>query len=213
MRSYNQYCAVAKALDLVGDRWTLLIIRELLLRDRCRYTDLQFGLPGIATNLLADRLRDLEENGLVRRIDAPPPIATTLYELTPRGRDVKPILDALGHWGVAQMVVPHEQDTFRSHWLAYPVRELLTDRSPSDPPVTIAVHTGESEMIIETAGGGALARQGVAEGPDAVLTGPPGPILGLLTGVLDLEQAKSRGLTFEGDMTAIRRVQPVATRA
>ncbi|HZU79577.1 MAG TPA: helix-turn-helix domain-containing protein, partial [Acidimicrobiales bacterium] len=87
MRSYNQYCAVAKALDVVGDRWTLLIIRELMLRGGCRYTDLQHGLPGIATNLLGTRLKELEENGLIRRESAPAPVATTLYHLTDSGRE------------------------------------------------------------------------------------------------------------------------------
>ena len=76
MRSYGQYCSIAKALDVVGDRWTLLIVRELLIRGACRYTDLKDGLPGIATNLLADRLRELESAGLIRREEAPPPVAT-----------------------------------------------------------------------------------------------------------------------------------------
>src|SRR6059058_2489208 len=99
MKSYGQYCGLAKALDLVGDRWSLLIVRELLLRDACRYTDLREGLPGIATNLLADRLRDLESAGVVEREEAPPPVATTLFRLTERGRELLPALHALGHWG------------------------------------------------------------------------------------------------------------------
>ena len=73
MRSYKQFCGLAKALEIIGDRWTLLIVRELLARGRSRYTDLQDGLPGIATNLLADRLRELEEAGIIQREDAPPP--------------------------------------------------------------------------------------------------------------------------------------------
>ena len=87
MRSYGQYCSIAKALDVVGDRWTLLIIRELLIRGACRYTDLKDGLPGIATNLLADRIRELESAGLIRREEAPPPVATTLFHLTDTGAD------------------------------------------------------------------------------------------------------------------------------
>ena len=82
MRSYGQNCALAKALDVVGDRWTLLIVRELMIRDRCRYTDLRNGLPGIATNLLAERLNEMEQAGLVTPEAAPPPIATTLFQLT-----------------------------------------------------------------------------------------------------------------------------------
>src|ERR671928_603445 len=99
MRSYGQYCALAKALDVIGDRWSLLIVRELLLRDACRYTDLREGLPGIATNLLADRLRELEAAGIVSREEAPPPIATTLFRLTPRGEQLGPVLDHLSVWG------------------------------------------------------------------------------------------------------------------
>src|SRR6266851_1274072 len=87
MRSYGQYCSIAKALDVVGDRWTLLIIRELVIRGACRYTDLKNGLPGIATNLLSDRIRELESAGLIRREDAPPPIATTLFHLTESGAE------------------------------------------------------------------------------------------------------------------------------
>ncbi len=96
MRSYHQYCGLAKALDVIGDRWTLLIVRELLLRERCRYTDLRNGLPGIATNLLADRLRELEEAGIVSREEAPPPIATTVFRLTSRGRELEPIVNQIG---------------------------------------------------------------------------------------------------------------------
>ena len=85
MRSYGQYCSIAKALDVIGDRWTILIIRELLIRGACRYTDLKNGLPGIATNLLSDRIRELESAGLIRREDAPPPIAATVFRLTETG--------------------------------------------------------------------------------------------------------------------------------
>src|SRR5690242_12900964 len=83
MRTYRQYCGLARALDLVGDRWTLLIVRELLILGPSRYTDLRNGLPGIATNLLVDRLRELEEAGLVEREQAAPPVATALFRLTP----------------------------------------------------------------------------------------------------------------------------------
>src|SRR5947209_292203 len=130
MRSYGQFCGLAKALDVVGDRWSLLIVRELLLRDACRYTDLLRGLPGIATNLLADRLRDLEQAGVVVREEAPPPIATTLFALTERGRALAPILRELGVWGTPLMVRPPGEEAFRSHWLALPVELYLSDREP-----------------------------------------------------------------------------------
>src|ERR1041384_6890848 len=99
MRSYGQYCSVARALDVIGDRWTLLIVRELLIRGPSRYTDLQYGLPGVATNLLAARLRELEVEGIVTKELAPPPVATTLFRLTPRGEALESVLVALGKWG------------------------------------------------------------------------------------------------------------------
>ena len=99
VRSYSQFCPVAKALDVVGERWNLLIVRELLLHERCRYTDLRSGLRGIATNLLTERLRGLEQSGIVAREDASPPIATTLYKLTERGLALKPVLWELAIWG------------------------------------------------------------------------------------------------------------------
>src|SRR5271156_5649061 len=110
MRSYGQYCALAKALDVIGDRWTLRIVRELLIRGACRYTDLRHGLPGIATNLLAERLRELEQAGLVRREDAPPPIATALFSLTPRGEQLRPVVYELGRWGAPLMLETAPQE-------------------------------------------------------------------------------------------------------
>src|SRR6058998_380570 len=121
MRSYDEYCAMAKSLDVVGDRWTLLIVRELALSGACRYTDLRNGLPGIATNLLADRLRELERAGLIESEAAPPPVATTLFSLTERGRALAPALRELGIWGAPLMPAgPAERDAFRGHWLAFP---------------------------------------------------------------------------------------------
>jgi DNA-binding HxlR family transcriptional regulator len=210
MRSYEQYCAVAKALDVVGDRWTLLIVRELLLQGPCRYTDLRYGLPGIATNLLADRLRELEDAGVVRRYDAPPPIATALYELTPRGRDLLPVLDALGGWGAELMAQPVEGEAFRSHWLAFPVAHLLKDSDPGAAAIAIEVRTGDQPVIIETAEGAVRARPGAAEEPDMILTGPPGPILGVLTGRLDITEATKRGLRLGGDVHVLRRIKAVS---
>jgi len=208
VRSYDQYCAVARALDLVGDRWTLLIVRELLLRGQSRYTDLRHGLPGIATNLLADRLRELEEAGLVRRVDAPPPVATTVFELTDRGRELRPVLEALGRWGAPLMTSASPGDNFRSYWLAFPVEHLLVDAQPGSSPVTIQVRTGDEPVVIETSPEGVRARAGEAADPDATIAGPPGPILGLLTGRLSLAQARRNGLTFRGDDSVLDRVKP-----
>ena len=211
MRSYRQYCSLAKALDVIGDRWTLLIVRELLLRGACRYTDLQNGLPGIATNLLADRLRELEENGIVRREAAPPPVATTLFHLTPRGEQLRPVLVELGRWGAPLMAQASDEDeAFRSHWISLPTELFLTDRQPDRPPITIEVRTGDVPMLIETADGDVHARPGTVEHPDAALAGAPRLIIGVLSGGLDLAAARARGLEFEGDPEVLDRVRPRA---
>lgn len=207
MRSYGQYCALAKALDVVGDRWTLLIVRELLVRGGCRYTDLQYGLPGIATDLLAARLRELERSGVIRREAAPPPVATTLFHLTDRGRQLEAAMQALGRWGGPLLVDAPEDDVFRSHWLALPAQYSLLDSNPSLPPIAIEVRTGDQAMLLETVDGTVRARAGTTEHPDAVMSGPPKLVVGVLLGAIDLSDAVERGLVYEGDPAALTRLQ------
>ncbi|HUA50152.1 MAG TPA: winged helix-turn-helix transcriptional regulator [Solirubrobacteraceae bacterium] len=207
MRSYDEYCAIAKSLDVVGDRWTLLIVRELALRGGCRYTDLRNGLPGIATNLLADRLRELEQAGLVAREDAPPPIATTLFHLTPRGQELRPVLDDLFRWGLPLMTEQKPDDAVRSHWLAGALEVMLTDHSPEQPPVALEVRTGDQPITVEAADGDVRIRLSAAENPDLTLSGDPQPILGLLFGLRDLEAAQTAGVTYEGDPAVLERIR------
>jgi DNA-binding HxlR family transcriptional regulator len=207
VRSYGQYCSLAKALDVVGDRWTLLIVREMLLRGACRYTDLRNGLPGIATNLLADRLRELELAGIVAREEAPPPIASTLFRLTPRGEELRGALVELARWGAPLMLEPDGDEEFRSHWLAIPVELYLTDRTPDRPPLTIEVQAGGEPMLIETVDGGARTYPGEATDPDAVLRGAPQLVIGVLSGRLELAAAERSGLRYEGDPAVLSRVR------
>jgi DNA-binding HxlR family transcriptional regulator len=206
MRTYDQYCPAARALDVVGDRWTLLIVRELLNREACRYTDLKDGLPGIASNLLVERLRELEERGILTREAAPPPVATTLFRLTPRGRALKPVLTALGEWGMPLLAETAEHAPFRSHWLVVPLEYGLRDRTPERPPVTIEVRTGDQPVVIETVDGVVRVHLGTSSHPDAVLRGPPPLIMNVLMRGLDLATARERGLDFVGDPEALRRV-------
>jgi DNA-binding HxlR family transcriptional regulator len=212
MRSYGQYCAVAKALDVVGDRWTLLIVRELMLQGGCRYTDLLHGLPGIATNLLAQRLRELERAGVVRREAAPPPVATTLFHLTEAGLELKPVVSQLGRWGTRFMTNPSGDDTFRSHWLAFPVSEFLHDLRPTGPAVEIELRTSgptdetDEVAVLEVAGGRVDVRVGPAARPDLVLTGAPPVVMGVLTGLLGLPEARRRGLRTHGDVGVLQRL-------
>jgi DNA-binding HxlR family transcriptional regulator len=205
MRSYSEYCSMAKTLDVVGDRWTLLIVRELMLRDACRYTDLRNGLPGIATNLLADRLRELEEAGVVMREDAPPPIATTLFRLTPRGQELQPVVESLTLWGIPLMAEQKPTDAVRSHWLASALRLMLTDRRPAGPPVSLLLDPGDQPIVVELRDGAADARVGSADEVDLRLAGEPRPIMGLLLGLLDLDAATAAGVTWEGDPSVLAR--------
>jgi DNA-binding HxlR family transcriptional regulator len=206
MRSYREYCAIAKSLDVVGDRWTLLIVRELALRGACRYTDLRNGLPGIASNLLAERLRELEDADVIVREDAPPPIATTLFRLTPRGEELGPLLDELFRWGLPLMAEQKPDDAVRSHWLAGALEVMLTDRQPDASPVTVELRTGDQPIVIETRDGAIHTRLGPTDGADATLTGPPKPIMGLLLGRLRLAEAKANGIDYRGDKRILDRI-------
>jgi DNA-binding HxlR family transcriptional regulator len=208
MRSYGQYCSVAKALDVIGDRWTLLIVRELLIRGACRYTDLRNGLPGIATNLLADRIRELEAAGLVRREEAPPPIATTLVHLTETGRELEPVLKALGWWGIRYMRELVDTDEFRGQWFTYPVEFFLRDRDPGAPPASIELRAGPDPAVIEVSGGAVRLRVGSVPVPDLVLAGRPQLMAALLTGQLTAAEVTALGLEISGDASLLDRVLP-----
>ena len=219
MRTYGQYCALAKALDVLGDRWTLLIVRELMLAGPRRYTDLRNGLPGIATNLLSERLRELEAAGVVEREEAPPPVATTLFALTERGHALEPVLDAIGDWGVPIMAAgPAPGDAFRSRWLAWPAERFLRDGAPGEPPVSVQLSVGEEKgeqpVIVEAAGGTVRTRApGPDERPDAQLSGSPHAMLALLGGQISVKEARRRGLRVEGDLAALERMRLVGAAA
>jgi DNA-binding HxlR family transcriptional regulator len=210
MRSYNEYCAIAKALDVVGDRWTLLLVRELALRGRCRYTDLRTGLPGIASNLLADRLRELEQAGVVAREEAPPPIATTLFRLTERGEQLRPVLGALTMWGLPLMTEQAPHDVVRSHWLASALESTITDHRPEEPPITVELRTGDAPIALETAGGGVRATVGPARAPDVTVTGEARAVLGVIFGRLDLDRARAQGVSCSGDVALLERLSGAA---
>jgi DNA-binding HxlR family transcriptional regulator len=214
MRSYGEYCSIAKALDAVGDRWTLLIIRELLIRGGCRYTDLKDGLPGIASNLLAERIRELEAAGLIRREDAPPPVATTLFHLTDSGAELLPVLEAIGRWGVRYMAERCESDEFRAQWFAFPASFFLRDLDPDGPPVSIELRTDSGPAVVEVSDGSVRTRVGSAAAPDLVLSGEPQLILALFAGAYSAAQAADLGLQISGDGKVLERVlSPAAISA
>ena len=209
MRSYGQYCSIARALDVVGDRWTLLIVRELLLQGPCRYTDLRNGLPGVAANLLSTRLKELEATGLITREDAPPPIATVLYELTESGRELEPVLKALGLWGLHFMTEERPDDAFQARWLAYAPEWFTIDTEPDAPAAVIQLIAADELAFIQLRDGQIQTQVGRATDPDLILYGPPRTVLGLLSGLLDLESARGLGLTATGRLDLLTRLRPV----
>ncbi|MFB7914905.1 winged helix-turn-helix transcriptional regulator [Streptomyces sp. NPDC056061] len=156
-RSYDQFCATARSLDSVGDRWTLLIVRELLAGPR-RYTDLHADLPGVSTDVLASRLKDMEQNGLATRRRLPPPAAASVYELTERGRGLLPVLAALAEWGAPALVERRPTDAVRAHWFALPLLRALDGVAH---PGVVEVHLDEGEFHVR-AGAGASAGAGAA---------------------------------------------------
>ncbi|MFJ6787349.1 winged helix-turn-helix transcriptional regulator [Streptomyces angustmyceticus] len=174
-RSYDQYCAVARALDAVGDRWTLLIVRELLGGSR-RYTDLHADLPGVSTDMLASRLKDMERDGLVTRRRLAPPTAVFVYELTPHGRALLPALTALADWGAPALDEKRPTDAVRAHWFALPLVTRLARHFPEGVDVVgIALDEGEFHVVLggdgtadDTDGGPGYA-DGPAERPDVLL--------------------------------------------
>jgi DNA-binding HxlR family transcriptional regulator len=207
MRSYGQYCSIARALDVLGDRWTLLIVRELLQQGSCRFTDLKNGLPGIATNLLSSRLKGLEDDGLVTREEAPPPIATTLYALTAEGRSLEPVLKALGDWGRHLMVIEHAGDAFRAHWMAYAAESFTVDADPQASPVVVQLISGDNSAFIEVGGGEVRSTVGRAAAPELTLEGPPRLVLGVLAGMIDMGQAIGSGLRVTGNSDVLARLR------
>jgi DNA-binding HxlR family transcriptional regulator len=200
MRTYGEYCAMARGLDLIGDRWTLLIIRELLLQGPSRYAELQRGLPGIATNLLADRLRDLEAEGIVVRKDG-------VASLTQRGRELEPVMRAIGRWGAPLLAQPTPNEAFQSHWLALPLQEFLADHAPKRKPQTLEVRTGDEPLTVEVGKGVVQIQPGRPDAPDAIIGGPVRLVLPVLAGRTRLATAR---VLFEGDRSVLRRLQPKA---
>src|SRR5919206_479768 len=206
MRSYRQYCGLARGLDVIGDRWVLLIVRELLPGPR-RYGELLAGLPGIATNLLAERLRAMEDNGLVRKGD------DDRYTLTERGEGLREVLYAIGRWAYPLMGERAPDEAFRSHWIAHPIAALFPGEDPTRPELAIEVRCGERPMTIRSGEGRVTVQHGPAPAPDLVLTGPPDGVMGLIARRISPEAAKERGVAITGDARLLRRLRPKVTPA
>jgi DNA-binding HxlR family transcriptional regulator len=179
VKRYDQYCPVAHALDLIGDRWALLVVRELM-RGPKRYTDLADHLPGIGTNILAARLRDLEACGIVTKRKLPPPAASRVYELTDYGRDLKTVMRELALWGARSLGPPAASDELFPGWLENAVDTVL---APLAPPGRFEFRVGEEIAALVDG----EAQIGPIEDPDVVVEGDAAGLFHLFVdGRLDL---------------------------
>ena len=204
-RSYNQHCAVARALDALGERWTLLVIRELLSGPK-RFKDLLEGLPGIGTNLLAARLKNLEGEGLVCRVTLPPPAGSTVYELTERGREIEPVLTGLASWGLKLLDAPRPGDVFRPVWALQAMKATFRSEAAQGVWETYEFRVDEDVFHVRVEDGTSEPRYGAAWRPDLVVTTGADAFLALVSGQLGLVEAvESEEIEVEGGPDVLAR--------
>ncbi|MBX3570491.1 MAG: transcriptional regulator [Rhizobiaceae bacterium] len=203
-RSYGDACGTAHALDLIGERWAMLVMRELLLGPR-RFGELRDHLPGLSANVLTQRLEGLEAAGIVRRHRLPPPASVQVYELTAWGMEAEPVILALGRWGARSPF--HDPALHLS-----PVSMMLSFRAMFDPvraagiEVTLRFRFGADAYWISIGDGRLTGERGDGPVPDAELSGPPGTIAGMVYGLLPLDELERNGtLKVEGSHAALGR--------
>lgn len=202
-RSYGQFCGLARSLDVIGDRWSLLIVRELLVGPR-RFGALQQGLPGIATNLLTNRLRQLEHDGVVARQVQEDPAAGVGYVLTARGAELRETIDALVRWSTPLMASGPGRDKFRPAWLNVALAALV--RARPYRPIRICLETGGGSVVLAADSAGVTATTGYDAHAHARLEAQPPDLLALAAGVIDLRGVLRKGARLSGSRKAIEAV-------
>lgn len=201
-RTYDDGCAAAHALDLVGERWALLVVRELVLGPK-RFTDLRAGLPRVSPNVLAQRLGELERVGVVRRRKLPPPAASRVYELTEWGMELEPVIISLGRWGARSPTKPRDAELGVDS-LILSFRTMFDSQAAQDLNATYELRFGEDRFRIEVADGGFEIERGIAEHPDATIETDSNTLAALVYENYSLSEALSSGdLKIEGDESAV----------
>jgi DNA-binding HxlR family transcriptional regulator len=202
-RKYGQGCGTAHALDLVGDRWALLVVRELVLGPK-RFTDLRDGLPGIGPNVLSQRLKELEDAGVLRRRTLPPPAGSTVYELTEWGSELEEIVVRLGRWGARSPDMPRVAET-QPEWLVLGMRAVYEPEE--DPVPTLYEFRFGNEVFWARVDDGSLkVGRGAASAPDAVLTSDVETVARLMRGELKSAAAlRSGAVKLDGERAALDR--------
>ena len=202
--SYNQFCGLAYALDIVGERWTLLIVRELFAGPR-RFKDLIEGLPGISTNLLAERLKSLDQQGLLRRRVLPPPAGSTVYELTTVGRALEKTLLELGKWG-SQLTPPSTEGAtlLRVGSYALTLKTFFRPQLAEGVNQTYALYIDGEFLEVRIEAGEIYVQQSETRPADAIVYTDIASYLGLLQGQIQVDEAVASGLVrIEGDLDAL----------
>src|SRR5215217_228108 len=202
-RKYGQGCGTAHALDLVGDRWALLVVRELVLGPK-RFTDLRDGLPGIGPNVLSQRLKELEDASVLRRRTLPPPAGSTVYELTEWGSELEEIVVRLGRWGARSPEMPRVAET-QPEWLVLGMRAVYEPEE--DPVPTLYEFRFGNEVFWARVEDGSLkVGRGAASAPDAVLTSDVETVAKLMRGELKSAAAlRSGAVKLDGERAAFDR--------
>jgi DNA-binding HxlR family transcriptional regulator len=190
-RSYGDRCGIARALDLIGERWALLIVRELLLGPK-RFTDLRSGLPKVSADVLAERLRELEQSGVVSRRTLPPPAGSRVYELTDRGRELEPVLLALGRWGSAAPF-PSGKARLGVDAFVIALEMLFSERAADGLHATYELDIEGQPFSAQVDGGRLELSRGEPLDPDAVIQGGTAPLATILWHGATLSDALSAG--------------------
>ena len=208
-RDYFDGCAAAHALDLVGERWTLLVVRELILGPK-RFTDLRAGITHASPNVLAQRLRELEEAGIVRRRKLPPPVASQVYELTDWGLELEPVLQALGRFGARSPSMPREGDT-GPDTLVLGMRTMFDAKAAAGLEATYELRPGNDRFRARVSGGEIEIERGEADAPDAIVEADVAAAIGaVIFGGRPLAEALKAGdVRLEGDRRAVERLVAV----
>lgn len=205
MRTYGDGCAIARALDLVGERWALLVVRELLLGPK-RYTDLRRGLPNASPNVLSQRLRELEQAGIVRRGKLPPPAGSRVYELTDWGHELQETVTSLGRWAARSPTPPPEAPIASPDSIILALQARFDAGAARGLRARYELRLGEDRFRIEVAHGALEAARGSADRADTTIDTDPDTIAAVLWGDRTLADARRSGrLTIAGDKAAVER--------
>jgi DNA-binding HxlR family transcriptional regulator len=203
-RSYDDPCGIARALDLVGERWALLVVRELLLGPK-RFTDLRAGLPHVGPDVLSQRLRELEQAGILRRRTLAPPAASKVYELTPRGTALEPVILALGRWGSAAPF-PTDHGSLGVDAFVLALKTLFDPAAAAGVGASVALRVSGEPFAVSVAEGRLELVRGEPASPDLILTSDTGTLAALLWHGRSLDEAMASGeVTIDGSRRLARR--------